>query len=263
MSNESLAALEVGLTMQKAALKAGVLIRSIDRAHLHVKTKKGDPRNIVTLADTMSEQCITSILQVFPEFGFAGEEGAERPGTKGVFYIDPLDGTIPFSAGMESYSVSIGLVQRGAPTHGVLYYPSDGDLIYAIRGETLSRHMKATFRSTEAHDLVVGFDYSLGMDRELQVGMYYLPLVNATRYVLTFACVTWACRLIMDGKLDAYVHPGATRFDWAAAACILQEAGAVVCDFDGKSLDFSQKRVPAIAARNQKVMDTILKLYKH
>ncbi|MEK7631839.1 MAG: inositol monophosphatase [Patescibacteria group bacterium] len=262
MSNESDAAVMVRIIMQEAAQKSGTLIRSIDRTHLHVGTKKGDPRNIVTLADTTSEQCITSILQALPEFGFAGEEGAERPGTKGIFYIDPLDGTIPFSAGLETYSVSIGLVQNGTPTHGVIFYPANSCMLYAESGEFVSRKISPV-EPKLIHNLVVGFDYSLGMDRELQVRDYYLPLVKATRYVLTFACVTWACRLIMEGKLDAYVHPGATPYDWAAAACILQEAGAVVCNFDGKPLDFSQKRVPAIAARNQEIMDTILNIYKH
>lgn len=249
------------LAMQFAAIEAGKILRQIKVSNLAVN-KKGDVKNIVTWADTESEACIVEILKQFPNFSIIAEEGTNTEGTAGQFYVDPLDGTIPFVMGMSTYGISIGLVENGVPTHGALYYPTDGDLIYACRGERLSRPMECVTRSAKAHDLVVGFDYSLGMDRELQVGAYYLPLVNATRYVLSFACVTWACRQIFDGKLDAYVHPGATRYDWAAAACILQEAGAVVCDFDGKPLDFSRKRVPAIAARNQEIMDTVLELYK-
>lgn len=250
------------LTMQFAGIEAGKILRGMNVAQLAIETK-GDAKNIVTQADKNSEACIVEILKQYPNFSIIAEEGTNLEGTAGQFYVDPLDGTIPFVMGIPTFGISIGLVENGVPTHGVLYYPSDGDLIYASRGDQVSRPMKVTSRSTEPHDLVVGFDYSLGMDRELQVGLYYLPLINASRYVMSFACVTWACRLIFDGKLDAYVHPGATQFDWAAAACILQEAGAVVCNFDGKPLDFSQKRVPAIAARNQKIMDAILKLYKH
>lgn len=262
MSKGALEAAEVGFTMQKAAHEAGVLLHSIDRGHLLVNTKEGDPRNIVTMADTAAEKCITSILKIVPEFGIAGEEGTEQSGTEGTFYIDPLDGTIPFSAGMDTYAVSIGLVQNGKPTYGVIYYPADIFMLKAGPG-SYSDYRLPQAKPKLVHDLVVGLDYSLSMDRELQVKKYYLPLVNTTRYVLSFACVTWACRLIMTGKLDAYVHPGATQYDWAAAACILQEAGAVVCDFDGKPLDFSRRRVPAIAARNQEIMDVILNIYKH
>lgn len=248
--------------MLRAATHAGEILRQTNIANLSVE-KKGDVKNIVTQADKDSETCIVKMLKQFPNYCIIAEEGTNTEGIEGQFYVDPLDGTIPFVMGIPTYGISIGLVEQGVPTHGVLCYPSDYDFIHARRGAYVSRPMEIVTRTTEAHDLVVGFDYSLGMDRELQVGMYYLPLVNATRYVLSFACVTWACRLIMDGQLDAYVHPGATRYDWAAAACILPEAGAVVCDFDGKPLDFSQKRVPAIAARNQKIMDTILNIYKH
>jgi myo-inositol-1(or 4)-monophosphatase len=257
MSDQSLL-----LAMQFAAIEAGKILRGTNVAKLAIE-KKGDVKNIVTQADKKSEACIVEILSQYPNYSISAEEGTNLMGTDGQFYVDPLDGTIPFVMGMPTYGISIGLVEQNVPTHGVLYYPTDGDLIYANRGDLVNRPMETATRSTKLHDLVVGFDYSLGMDRELQVGAYYLPLVNATRYVLSFACVTWACRQIFDGKLDAYVHPGATRYDWAAAACILQEAGAVVCDFDGKPLDFSRSRVPAIAARNQKIMDTILNIYKH
>ena len=249
------------LAMQFAAIEAGKILRRTNVAQLTVE-KKGDVKNIFTPADKESEACIVEVLMQFPNFSIVAEEGTCTEGAEGQFYVDPLDGTIPFVMGMPTYGISIGLVENGVPTHGVLYYPSDGDLVYAQKGERVSRHMEAVSRSIEPHDLVVGFDYSLSMDRELQVGAYYLPLVNATRYVLSFACVTWACRQIFDGKLDAYVHPGATRYDWAAAACILQEAGAVVCDFSGKPLDFSRKQVPAIAARSQEIMDVILNIYK-
>lgn len=250
------------IAMKIAAIQAGQILRGTDAQRLTVN-KKDDVKNIVTQADKESESWITHQLQKLPGFSIIGEEGTNLQGEKGQFFIDPLDGTIPFVMGLPTYGISIGLVERGVPTRGILYYPSDDDLILASRGETLSRTMNAVSRNSETHDLVVGFDYSLGMDREFQVHSYYLPLVNATRYVLTFACVTWAVRLLMEGKLDAYVHPGATRYDWAAAACILQEAGAVVCDFDGKPLDFSRRRVPAIAARNQEIMDVILNIYKH
>ncbi len=250
------------LAMQFAAIEAGKLLRHTNVANLAIETK-GDVRNIVTQADKNSESCIVEVLTQFPQYGVIAEEGTNLEGTDGRFYVDPLDGTIPFVLGMPTYGVSIGLVEQGVPTYGVLSYPADGDLIYAQRGNCVSRPMEVPTRRIELHDLVVGFDYSLGMDRDHQVGNYYRPLVNATRYVLSFACVTWACRLLFYGKLDAYVHPGATRYDWAAAACILQEAGAVVCDFDGKPLDFSRKRVPAIAARNQEIIDKILELYKN
>ncbi len=247
--------------MQIAAENAGRQVKHMDRRSMRVDVKHGDRKNIVTEADVLSESIIRRHLQKFPAFGIVGEEGTEISGNAGTFFVDPLDGTIPYASGMPTYGISIGLVQDNVPTRGVLYYPEDGTMLYAERGGSVSRSMAAP-TPTAAHDLVVGFDYSLGMDRELQVGTYYMPLVNGTRYVLTFACVTWAVRLLIEGKIDAYVHPGATRFDWAAAAPIIEAMGGVVRNFTNEKLDFSKKRVPAIAARNQETLEIIQNLYK-
>lgn len=251
---------DVLMVMVNAAMEAGASLRMTNQGSLRVATKNNDVKNIVTQADVLSEKIIREHLTRVPDFAIIGEEGTDVPGERGTFYVDPLDGTIPFAAAMPTYAVSIGLVQNNVPTHGVLYYPADRELIIADPEYGTNRGF-AAFSAKAPHDLVVGFDYSLGMDREKQALDYYVPLLNATRYVYTFACVTWGVRLLIEGKIDAYVHPGATRFDWAAAAAIITAMGGFVQNFEGQPLDFTQRRVPAIATRDAQTMTILQKIF--
>ena len=48
--------------------------------------------------------------------------------------MDPLDGTKEFVRGRGDFTVNIALVERGAPTAGVVFAPARGRLFYTRRG---------------------------------------------------------------------------------------------------------------------------------
>jgi myo-inositol-1(or 4)-monophosphatase len=75
------------------------------------------------------------ILANFPDHGFKGEEMPEldRPSDL-IWYIDPIDGTKYFGAGIPLWSTTLALVCEGEPLLGVIYNPVSSQLYTAIKG---------------------------------------------------------------------------------------------------------------------------------
>ena len=115
-----------------AAQIAGDVVMSFYQTKLDIKQKS--PNNPVTKADLAANKKIKDILtSAYPNFGWLSEEtkdSSERLNKEYVWIIDPIDGTKEFIEGVPNFSISIGLVQNGAPIIGVLYNPASKELFY-------------------------------------------------------------------------------------------------------------------------------------
>ena len=75
--------------------------------------------------------------------------------------------------------------------------------------------------------------------------------------ILEIHSFTGSTLLLIQGKIGFYLHGGASPFDLGAAVLIAEEAGCAVFQTDGGRIDFKQKRIPAILARNKDIADEI------
>src|SRR3990167_10539485 len=118
--------------VKKAAKKAGKIILN-RRFSTHSVKIKGTKDNIVTEADVLSEKEILRILtKKFPNHNYLTEEfGKSNNSSEFTWVIDPLDGTGPYFSGLPTYGVSIGLLKKGKPYLGVLYFPSLNNIYWA------------------------------------------------------------------------------------------------------------------------------------
>ena len=98
----------------------------------HEIKRDGSP---VTAADkAVQEYLVAAIMRKFPQDGVIAEEEemlqSPRQGSR-YWTIDPIDGTIPFMAGMASWGIAVGLIEENAPVAGFIYLPATGDLFYS------------------------------------------------------------------------------------------------------------------------------------
>ena len=87
------------------------------------KAKTGyDP---VTEADRAAERAMRELLATLrPDDAVEGEEYGASEGTSGVtWYLDPIDGTRAFIAGLPVWTVLIGAVSGEKPVLGVIDQP--------------------------------------------------------------------------------------------------------------------------------------------
>jgi myo-inositol-1(or 4)-monophosphatase len=220
------------------------------------------------------------IAERLPRVAFYSEDrGLVEPAAKSdgqVLVIDPVDGTRPALAGLESCCVSVAaaVLGDGRPVMGDVWLGcvleiKSGALFLAERGQGIALRGPDGARSTPAlspNQALEALFWTSGF-RGRPAG----PLVEVLGELIDTSSVgggffdlgsaSFDMTRILTGQLDAYVDVGSrmidelpglrkdfervgggavlnnSPYDLAAAALCLQEAGAIVSDAHGRALD--------------------------
>jgi myo-inositol-1(or 4)-monophosphatase len=223
-----------------------------------VETKK-DFTDIVTRADKLAETMIVDhIKQTYPGHRIRGEEGTDvRSDSEYEWIIDPIDGTTNFANGMDLFGISIGLYKNSEGVLGIMNFPALNKLTYAIKGEgawvndkrvTIQKTEKSLKESLIAAGLIRGTDD-------------LFPRLRAnSRNVLAGGSFTAETLWLIEGKIDAYLHTGATPYDLAAARIIVEEAGGVSSGIKDESIDLQKEQIPIILAKSKGLVSELREL---
>lgn len=124
-----------------------------------VAAEQKDDGSPVTEADRAASRATLEVLQARAPAGDAviSEEAAPPPGWAAAprrWFVDPLDGTREFVAGVPEFVVMVGLVEDDRPTVGCLLDPNTGETwvgvvgegAWALAGDGASRPLRVTPR---------------------------------------------------------------------------------------------------------------------
>lgn len=221
------------VTAIEAAKKAGhILAHYFEMTGLEREVK--DDKTFVSKADKESEAAITEIIQTqFPDHGLLGEEGGNlNPGAEYLWVVDPLDGTANFLNGIPIFAVSIGILKAGEPHIGVIYNPITNSLYAAERGKGATYNGKPARVSHQAADKgIVTFGYSQ-KDKKRAIN-----LVHESPRFIKSARLLGSCALelayVARGGTEGFICLGLSKWDYAAGALIVSEAGGRLSGLDG------------------------------
>jgi myo-inositol-1(or 4)-monophosphatase len=211
------------------AAGAELLCRAGDVHDVDTKTSATDP---VSEADRASERLLVERLTAArPDDGILGEEGAERRGTTGLRWVlDPLDGTVNYLYGYAGWAVSVACEDDDGGVVGVVHDPLRGETFRAGRGAGAhlgDRPLRVTDPVALDRALVAtGFAYAADV-RARQAGVLagLLPRVRDVRRGGSAALDLCS---VAAGRVDAYYEDSTQRWDWAAGALVVTEAGGLV-----------------------------------
>jgi fructose-1,6-bisphosphatase/inositol monophosphatase family enzyme len=244
-----------------AAREAGRIINSFSQQEVEVECKDGGhtyASQVVTVVDRKAQDAILETLSPScDEYDLAllteeSEDDHSRFQKEYFWCIDPLDGTLPFTRKEPGYSVSIALVARdGSPQIGVVYDPVHDILWQATKGFGVKRNDKTWKMQPKGEELVFTYDRSfedhperLQVLKELEkyAGSVGLQGVVATQYG---GAVINACHVLEYApgchfKFAKAEEGGGSIWDYAATACLFEEAGAEVSDVHGEPLDLNR-----------------------
>ncbi|MCL4365640.1 inositol monophosphatase [Patescibacteria group bacterium] len=237
---------------KEAAVKAGeVILKYYGKDHKYYV--KGDRSNFATQADLDAEKIILKTLQDnFPEHNTISEEAGEtQRGSEYTWVIDPLDGTIVFSVGLPTFSVSIGLLKDNKPILGVVYQVLMKNLYYAFtdKGAYLNDKKIKVSSTGSLADSVLGIDFAHMAKRMQKTQNYIMPLINKIRYPVSLGGDALILALIGNGVLDGFATE-TNIWDCIAGAVIIAEAGGKVTDSKGGEINWSQKRMEIITSNS-------------
>lgn len=223
------------------------LVRQIAREEIlprHLKTARNQKSDgsLFTEADVESQRRLVSALPGLLPGPVLGEEmtPAEQAhlwqsGRRGMWCIDPIDGTTNFANGIPFFAVAVAYLMEHEPVLGVVYNPITDESFYAAKGAgAYLNGVELPLRrpAERLADAVAGVDFkriSNHLGDELAVRPPYFSQRNFGSSALEWCFVA-------AGRLDVYIHGGQMLWDYAAGRLILQEAGGQSAALDGDTL---------------------------
>ena len=227
-----------------AAYAAGKVIRKHYTKKLRIKEKSGN-QGLVTNADMEAEQVALKILKKCePEFALLTEEtnskGVMTRGQKGMWILDPLDGTTNFIHRFPMFCVTIAAQIGPNVEVAVTYHPILDELYTAIRGKGAFMNGKRIHVSRAAKIsnslLSTGFAYSKRnlLPTEMTSFERLSMKARAVRRPGSAALdLAYTARGVFDGFWERHLAP----WDIAAGSLLVLEAGGTVTNFKGKKFD--------------------------
>ena len=213
--------------------------------------EKGRAGDLVTEADVAAEQAVLMVLEAHtPELGVLAEESGRKAGSSSEleWCVDPLDGTTNYAHRYPFFGTSIGLTWRGQPLLGALAVPALRQLYWAAPGLGAwcneSRIQVSNCDSLASSLLVTGFAY----DRHERLDNNYAEFAwftHRTRGVRRGGAAAVDLAFVADGRLDGYWERGLSPWDLAAGVVLVEQAGGVVCAYDGGPADLAEGRLIA------------------
>ena len=194
----------------------------------------------MTIADREAEQAMRRVIAAhFPGDGILGEEfGREGEGAGRLWVLDPIDGTRAFVTGRPLFGTLIGLLEEGRPVLGLIDQPITGERWLGIAGERL--RFRGPFGGTPGCRLCPALAEaelaatSPAMFSPAQAARF-AGLAGAVRRV-SWGGDCYGYGLLALGMIDIIAEADLKLWDWVALAPVIESAGGVVCDWQGRPL---------------------------
>lgn len=248
--------------MTEIAFGAGaILLKYLNKKH-RIKYKPG--AGIVTEADTFSEQfLLKNILKKYPNSSIITEETGEIKGKPELMWVmDPLDGTSNFAHGFPWFCVSIGLLEDGIRTAGVIYQPVSREMFFAEKGKgaTLNGKKISVSGTKKMSDALLGTGFYYAQEDTLHREMrIFEDMHRLTTTVRRPGSAALDLASVACGRFDGFWERGLSPWDVAAGMLIVEEAGGKVSDYSGKEATIDGQEV---VASNGKLHKTLLNVLR-
>jgi len=226
--------------------------------------------SVVTEADVAMQQRLkTDLARHWPEYDFLGEEMTRDEHreltldrTKGMWCVDPLDGTSNFATGIPYFAVSLALILNGRQEIGIVYDPVRDECFMARRGGgarlngmTLGTHEPAL--PGDLNRCVASVDFKR-LRAPLAAHLGASPPYGSQR---NFGASSLEWCWLADGRFQLYVHGGQKLWDYAGGNLILEEAGGVATTLEGEKI-FTYGLAPrSVVAAPTQVLYSLWKIW--
>lgn len=226
------------------------IIRRYFRANPHTTQKSN--QTPVTIADQQVETCLREAIEArYPSHGIIGEEyGVNNPDAEFVWVLDPIDGTHAFICGLPLFGTLISLTHKKHALLGLMDQAISSERWLGASGHgatwnTQSVEVRSCPALADVTTCMPSPDYFRGGDIEP-----FEALRTAVDYV-RFGTSCYGYGLLANGHIDLVLDAGLNPYDYMAQVSIVESAGGIMTDWEGRelSLELSARRVIAAGDR--------------
>lgn len=227
----------------------------------HIKTK--GRADYVTQVDTDIQNFLARELgSRFPDIQFLGEEeGLHEMSGDTYWILDPIDGTTNLIHDYQHSVVSLALCEKGEITMGVVYDPFREDVYHAQKGKG-SFLNGSPIHVSEAESLsetIVSVGTS-PYDRELSEQNFQRirRVFDSAQDIRRTGTAAMDLAYVACGRTGGFFEPKLSPWDFAAGQLLVREAGGMVTDFAGETLNLLARG--SVVASNGKIHEELRSL---
>jgi inositol-phosphate phosphatase/L-galactose 1-phosphate phosphatase/histidinol-phosphatase len=214
----------------------------------------------VTAADREVETMMREMIGAqYPAHGIVGEEfGPVREDAETVWVLDPIDGTGGFITGKPLFGTLIGCLQHGLPVAGVIDHPALNERGVGGQGRPATFNGRAA-RARPRARVSEAMLYATTPRMFAGADAYAFDALSEAVKAVQFGADCYAYGLLASGFVDLVVEAKMKPSDYCALAPVVEAAGGVMSDWEGRPLGLkSDGRV--IAAGDARVHSAALKI---
>lgn len=250
------------------ATEIAVRVRTLSlpayQATQEASNKSGEPDRFDPVTETdvaVEEACRQIISKAFPQDAIVGEELHETTGDSNwTWYIDPIDGTRSFVAGLPTWSTLIGVLKDNQefalgvadiPALDERYFASTDSAKLTQAGETKDINVSECRSLNEA---IISTTDPFILDQPEYDGWEEL---RQSARIVRYGLDAYAYARLAAGSIDLVAESGLHPWDMCALVPLVRGAGGVVCDWDGNSPKLGGRLV---CAATQPLMDEAISI---
>lgn len=239
---------------KKLARQGGQIIKDNFDTNFEVELKSDNTP--VTRLDTAINDLISRAIQkAYPDHGLLGEEGDHGNGQEDYQWIcDPIDGTKAFVISAPLSTCIIGLTKRGQTQLAVIYDPFMDRLYHAVRGQGAycnGQLIKVNQQPLPGGTVLVS-ESSFQFVPGLKVAGAQVEPLPGGGYRLA---------LLASGRCSGCLQTQAAFHDVGVGALIVEEAGGMVTDINGKPYErYDRPLQHGVILSNGLVHDELVKI---
>ncbi len=230
--------------------RSGSVIRSYFRQPLEI-IHKGD-MSPVTVADRETEIAMREVIkQNYPLHSITGEEGDDLIGPEPYTWtMDPIDGTKSFITGNPLFGTLLCLSEDSKALLGVIDIPILKERWVGISNQGTTYNNKPC-RVSENKVLSEAQLYCTepNMFNRLQAE-HFSDLEKNVR-LRRFGGDCYNYGLLASGQIDLVVDASLHHYDWMALIPVIEGAGGIITDWNGKPLNHSSDGAVIAAATRE------------
>ncbi len=239
--------------------EAAQISRKYFRQAITITSKEN--QSPVTIADREIELRLRELIkQYYPSHGIIGEEFANHD-THAEFcwVLDPIDGTVAFSTGKPTFTTLVALLRDGVPLLSVIDQAISRERFSAVaQNETWLDGVKLrTSRQTEVANVRLNATTPLMFTTAYERNAF--ERVRSKVRLTAFGGDAYAFGLLAAGHIDVIMEAELQYYDIAALMPVIESAGGVISDWQGKPLN-REFNGQVLASANTELHNKILQI---
>jgi myo-inositol-1(or 4)-monophosphatase len=193
-----------------------------------------------------------ALTEALPSAGWLNDEHGSGPlGTGEWWLIDPVGGNVNAVHGMPDWNIGVSLVRDGRPVLAVVYFPVSDEMFTATEGGGAFLNgvrLRVSVKTSLDGTLAGTGQARPGHHPELarRIGSAFAAMTNSALHVRVSVPVTHQLAQVAAGRMDLHWQFDNVR-SHAAGVLLVQEAGGVVTDLEGKPWELADKGYLAAA----------------